>query len=244
MSPGIYYVHEPFHINPRNPANPFRYWFEYIHCGTEPEKLAKVESYIRALPSKGRVLVKDPIALISAPWLAQFLNAEVLITVRHPAAFAGSLKVANWTHPFEHFDRQETLMKTFLSPFRDQVKSFAERKRDIIDQAILLWNILYYAVHRYRQQYPDWVVVRHEDISRNPVGEFQGLFERFGLFFSESTAQQVLCSTSGSQQSLLARNAVENIHSWKERLTRQEILRIRKGTEQIAGLFYGNEEWD
>src|SRR3972149_1862423 len=49
-----------------------------------------------------RVLLKDPFAVFSAPWFAQKLNCQVVITVRHPAAFASSLKRLNWTYDFKN----------------------------------------------------------------------------------------------------------------------------------------------
>ena len=58
-----------------------------------------------------RPLIKDPIAVFSAEWLAQRFNMDVVVLIRHPAAFAGSLKKVKWSHPFEHFIEQQLLMK-------------------------------------------------------------------------------------------------------------------------------------
>jgi hypothetical protein len=38
-----------------------------------------------------RPLVKDPIALLSAEWLAETFGMDVVVLIRHPAAFAASL---------------------------------------------------------------------------------------------------------------------------------------------------------
>lgn len=46
-----------------------------------------------------RPLVKDPIALFSAEWMAEKFEMNVIVCIRHPAAFVGSLKVANWKYP-------------------------------------------------------------------------------------------------------------------------------------------------
>ena len=48
-----------------------------------------------------RLLIKDPFAVFSAPWFAKHLNSKVVITVRHPAAFASSLKRLNWPFDFQ-----------------------------------------------------------------------------------------------------------------------------------------------
>lgn len=46
---------------------------------------------------KRRPLLKDPFAVFAIEWFAKRLNCRVVITVRHPAAFASSLKRAELT---------------------------------------------------------------------------------------------------------------------------------------------------
>ena len=72
-------------------------------------------------------------------------------------------------------------MQDQLSPFEAQIKAYAAQEYDIIDQAILLWQIIHYVISGYRQQHPDWIFLRHEDIARDPVGHFEILFRQFGL---------------------------------------------------------------
>src|SRR5205085_10560791 len=43
-------------------------------------------------------LLKDPIALFSAEWLASRFDMNVIVMIRHPAAFASSLRRLNWAH--------------------------------------------------------------------------------------------------------------------------------------------------
>ena len=49
-----------------------------------------------------RVLMKDPFAVFSTPWFARKLHCRVVITVRHPAAFASSLKRLHWLFDFQN----------------------------------------------------------------------------------------------------------------------------------------------
>ena len=50
-----------------------------------------------------RPLVKDPIALFAAPWLADRFNLDVVAMIRHPAAFASSIKLKRWHFDFDHW---------------------------------------------------------------------------------------------------------------------------------------------
>ena len=48
--------------------------------------------FLRGRLLRQRPLIKDPFAVFSAPWFAEQLGCRVVITVRHPAGFASSLK--------------------------------------------------------------------------------------------------------------------------------------------------------
>src|SRR6185369_11076039 len=98
-----------------------------------------------------RPLLKDPLALFSAEWLADRFNMDVVIMIRHPAAFVSSIKKLNWTHPFSHFLEQPLLMETVLSPFTAEIKEHASKEYSITDQAILLWRLLHYVTMNYQR---------------------------------------------------------------------------------------------
>jgi hypothetical protein len=198
-----------------------------------------------------RPLVKDPHAVASAEWLAEAFGMDVVVMIRHPAAFASSIKRLNWTFPFSHFLGQPLLMRAHLGPFKSQLDSYAAAPPDIIDQAILLWNIIYYIVSEYRNRYEDWVFLRHEDVARAPLACFQRVYEALGLRFSEHVRSVIREHTASSNPARVPveqafstrRNSRSTIWRWKERLTDHEIARVKEGTWEIAGQFYSAEDW-
>jgi len=201
-----------------------------------------------------RPLLKDPIALFSAEWLSSRFNTANVIMIRHPAAFAGSLKDKNWTHPFSHFINQPLLMQHHLKPFEKEIKAFAEEEKDIVDQAALLWKLIHYMILKYKKHYPDWIYVRHEDLSKNPLNGFRFIFNQLNLEFTDHTAKTIKkhAFAKGSKTSTvgggtrihdLKRNSLTNIHTWKERLTHAEIERVKSRVREISREFYSDEEW-
>src|SRR5205085_6922094 len=91
-------------------------------------------------------LVKDPIALFSSEWLADRFGMSVVVMIRHPAAFAASILRRGWRHRFLDFLEQPLLVRDFLAPQERAIRTAAEHRPDILDEAILLWNILHGAV--------------------------------------------------------------------------------------------------
>lgn len=192
-------------------------------------------------------LVKDPIAIFSVEWLVKRFTLLPIILIRHPAAFAGSVKKANWTHPFNHFLKQPLLIKYHLSKFNSQIEEYAKNKKDIVDQSILLWNLIHYMILKYRERNPDWVFIKHEAISSNPITEFGNIYKILDLPFTEDIQNKIkeFSNVKGEnlKDRLLHRDSKSNILTWKERLTENEIMKIKEGTYEIAKHFYNDEDW-
>lgn len=198
-----------------------------------------------------RPLIKDPIALFSSEWLARRFGARVVVMVRHPAAFAGSLKRLGWTFDFRNWAQQDLLLRDLLAPFAGEIEAFARTERDIIDQAILMWNGIHHAIGSFRDRHPDWVLVKYEDLAARPVAGFRELAGRLGLAWDRRMDEAVARFSSdrnrGEVPTWLHRSVKRDSRSaartWLSRLTDEERARVRAGTEQIAGAFYTEADW-
>ena len=196
-----------------------------------------------------RVLIKDPFAVFSTPWFAQKLHCRVVFTVRHPAAFASSLKRLHWNFDFNDLLNQPLLMRDHLGAFEDEMRSI--QQDDVIGQAALLWKMIYRTVHSTRELNPDFIAVRHEDLSRDPVGGYRDLYAKLGLDYTHKVENTILTSSSSENPVELSRKEVHsvkldsraNMDNWKKRLTEEEINRIREMTMEVSHLFYSEGEW-
>src|SRR5699024_11082686 len=65
-------------------------------------------------PRIKKYLIKDPIACMSSEWLHNRFDMEVVIVIRHPAAFVASLKRLNWDFDLNELICQEELMQDHL----------------------------------------------------------------------------------------------------------------------------------
>lgn len=198
-----------------------------------------------------RPLLKDPIAIFSANWLAERFDMDVVVLVRHPAAFVGSLKLLNWQIPFRHLLNQPLLMQDRLYPFEAEIRKFACQEQDLVDQAALFWKVTYSEVLKYREQYPDWIYLRHEDISHQPLAGFRTLFQQLNLDLTrrvERTIQKYSSASDCADRNRpspenIKRDSLANITYWKTRLTPSEIARVRSQVEEVSRHFYSSDEW-
>jgi hypothetical protein len=198
----------------------------------------------RAVP-----LMKDPIAVFSSEWLAEAFDMNVVMLIRHPAAFTASLKRLNWTHPFEDFLRQPLLMRDHLGPWKQEIELQARRPGDVIDQAILLWMLVHTAIMKFLRGHDEWVSVRLEDIAVDPVGQFRPLFGALGLTFDEDVRATILAHSNGSgpavstSLSSVKRDSARSIRMWKTVLSAQEIDRVRTSLDPLWREFYADDDW-
>nr|MCH9661426.1 sulfotransferase [Bacteroidota bacterium] len=142
----VRYVHEPFNLGDPKLKTPFRYWFSYANGKTAREQ-KKIKRYLVSFISNTsskflfsifskrslkalyafaidfrsrrshRTVIKDPIALMSADWIYENLNWDVVVIIRHPAAFIASLKVKNWQFNFKNLQEQSALIAQRLTIF-------------------------------------------------------------------------------------------------------------------------------
>ena len=195
-----------------------------------------------------RPLVKDPIALLSAEWLAEAFGMNVVVLIRHPAAFAASLKRLGWKHSFATFI-QDGLVPEVVQPYEAEIREQAERPGEILAQAALLWRLLYNAVDGYRDRHPDWAFLRHEDASLDPVGTFEQLYERLGLELTEAARAEIARSSDPDNPAELqtphsvALASAASLGRWREDLTAQEVETLRERTRDVWPRFYSDEDW-
>jgi hypothetical protein len=275
------YISEPLNVLHRPGVfhTKVKYWYQYICEDNEAEFLPafrellqfdyRLWDEIRSIRSRRdflrmgrdffifynglmrgqRVLLKDPFAVFSTPWFAERLSCRVVITVRHPAAFASSLKRLNWPFDFGDLLSQPLLMRDHLGPYREEMQ--AVREDDVIGQAALLWKLIYSSVHAARGLHPEFILVRHEDIARDPVPAFRDLYQSLNLEFTPRVEKVILNSSSSENPVELSRTKAHgfkldsraSIDLWKKRLSPEEIDRVRNITGEVSAHYYSDAEW-
>lgn len=194
-------------------------------------------------------LLKDPIALFSAPWLAERFDVRVLVLIRHPAAFTQSLLAKGWRHPFGDFLAQPLMMRDLLADRAEEIRRFAEVEQPLLEQSILLWNLIHEQIVRLREGGHGWLFRRHEDLSRDAVPEFRDLYRHLSLTWNDETERVVREHSGTGNPEVTAdaashrRDSAKAITAWKRRLDTDQIARVREATEPTWRAFYGDGDW-
>lgn len=258
----------------------FRHWYQYVHTGNAHEyesglaaMLAfryQLAAQLRQLPDRlslealgrdawnfaiarargARPLVKDPIAAFSSDWLARKYGAAVVVVVRHPAAFAASVKRLAWTFPLRDLLAQETLMREHLSEFETEMLRLSEGSLDPVAHAALMWRLVYSVLLGFGREHPDWLFIRQEDLARDPVAGFAQLYEGLGFPFPDRIEKTIHWYSSGSleheadpAENAIRRHSRDTIGRWRDRLSAEELAMVRSQCGPLAERFYTDDEW-
>jgi hypothetical protein len=194
------------------------------------------------------LIIKDPIACFSSEWIYHRFNTENIVIIRHPAAFASSLKRLGWSFDFSHLQTQQELMDDLLFDYRYEILNPPE---DIVAQASLLWKCINTVLLQFAERHPEWIVVTHEALSARPVEQFHELFKRLGLAWSDAVQKRISAFTSTKNPTTpkqgvahqLKRNSAENVDRWKNILTSGEQQTVRRITEPLASAVYRETSW-
>lgn len=261
--------------------HPFPYWFMYVTEENESPYARAVEdllsfryplrrSLARTRSARGlarqvpeitrsvayrvgrrRTLVKDPMALFSAEWLARRFGMEVVVMIRHPAAFVGSIKKLNWGFDYErNWLAQDLLMRDLLAPWRASFTGY-RGEVDLVGEGIVMWNAMYDVVRGYRERHPEWHFVRYDDLADDPVRGFRDLYGRLGLRWDGRARAEVERSASSAnvkdvpawRRRAIRRDSRAAKRTWSRRLTPDEVRRVRTGVAEVAASFYGDADW-
>jgi hypothetical protein len=227
-----------------------------------PRDLARMakywNSFVRGRVRGRRPLLDDPFAVFSTEWFARRLDCQVVVVVRHPAAIAASRKRLGWRTDFRHLLNQPLLLEEWLHPFEGDMRAIL-REPDWLDEGVLLWRMAYHVVGELRERLRGMRIVRHEDLSLDPLGGYAELYATLELPLTERTRRVIQRSSTGGSHdaghswSVSVRGASKTgfrpldsrAHAvkWKASLAADEISRIRAATEDVAGLYYGDADW-
>jgi hypothetical protein len=275
------YLNEPFNLakSPGTFRISVDHWYPYITSANEHDVLPALEAAFRFryplarelaqcrnvgdlrhtlkfwrgfIVARGRrPLVKEPHAVFSVRWFAERLGGDVVVTVRHPAAVVASWRRLAWSFDFANLLEQPALVRERLLPFEADMRRALANEKDSIDRVALLWRIIYTIAADDAAQHSEVRIVRHEDLSSDPVGGYRELYGDLDLPFTSEAAEAVSAS-SGSDNPKETRvqspyetriDSRANLDHWRKRLSREEIRRVRTITEETAARHYAKLAW-
>ncbi len=237
-----------------------RHPYEYISRATEGPIVDPYRAVLQAgcmaedcrryHEHRGWTVIKDPFAVFSIPWFIDRLGCQVVTVVRRPEAFVSSIKRLRWDFDHRHLLEQPELVRNRLEPFHADLERAIREPEDLIFSACLLWRMVYASVKQCQREGHRLHIVRHDDLSLDPMNEFLVLHQRLGLTITDQTRATIALfstplnpkETTVEPPHLVRLDSKANLDNWKKRLTLDEIAHIVDLTHDVASQYYADFE--
>ncbi len=178
------------------------------------------------LRRSGRLVLKDPTAVLLAGWLAELQPLQVVVLSRHPCGFAASIRRLGWPIRLQRLLNQPDLVADHLAEHVDVLRA-------ALDDPLAALGGFWAATHHVlrRQAGEDWVFASYERLCLEPDAAFAELSGKLGLELSappRSTAHRTGAASTkkdGRQVAL----------AWRTELTKEEQERVM-GPVRALGL--------
>lgn len=181
-----------------------------------------------------RFLVKDPLMLFNTVWFERHFGARTVLVTRSAVGFVASIKAKGWTFDFTHLTSQPELMAGPLAHERDAIEAAAAHPPDLIDQGCLLWRVLNRHIHRLADEDPRRLLCRHEALCQDPYTGFRKLFDQLELTWTPRTEKFLQAGKRAAFDQPANGEALSDADFdalWRDRLSEEEISRVRQLTE-------------
>lgn len=157
-------------------------------------RLAKLNPFHTA------AVIKAPIGLFMTEYIFQNFQVKPVILVRHPVSIIASLRRVGWWPSLEILNDQPQLRDDFFADESD----FLERTwGDPLLEIAAYWRAVYKVTLMQLERNPDWILLRHEDLSQAPIQSFKKLYHELSLPWSisvENAISKLTKNNSGEVQ--------------------------------------------
>ena len=174
-------------------------------------------AFSRARRSGARPLVKDPIALLSAEWLAERFDMDVIVTIRHPAAFAASVLRLGWLPSLDEAGESWRRLYSTVYGYRDRHPEWEFVRHEDASRAPLpTFERLY------------------ERLGLELTARARREIERHSAASNPAQARSAHA---------IEVDSAANAESWRTTFDEAQIARLRELTAEVWPRFYSDADW-
>lgn len=165
-----------------------------------------------------RFLLKTIRATLLLAWIDENFHPPIVYLVRHPGAVVASRCRLGWESHLDVFLSQPALMRDYLSPYEDLIKS----AKTEVQKHTVMWCVENIVPLEQLSRY-DWIFCTYEHLYIDPLRETHRLLSRLGLKQTPARLNAIrkLSHTTHNESALKTGGNI--LTEWKKNLSAQDI---------------------
>lgn len=205
-----------------------------------------LRDYQARFTTQPRIIIKEVASFLSLAWLASKWNLQILVVVRHPGAYAASVR--NLSQDSAEINRLALLCANSKLA-DDHIAHLLEhlsRLNTPLEASVGAWAVRNLCMLETINQIPNIKLIHYESIAENPVQGFEKLYLSLGLKYSQEVAEHVRMRSSSTSDGLFSTSRIsrDRVDAWKKELNEQEKTAVRRTLEPFNLPWYCNaSEW-
>ena len=262
-APGVFYYSEPCHPDhtrmPPEAHDPI--WSRHLRPGDGDPHFERrlgaafaghvwrgsghsATAFARRMAARPRIVVKEVASFASLEWVVDRWDPDVLVILRHPGAYAASVRAIG-QDPAElarfRLLRDAPSLRGELSDLGDHLARVATP----LEAIVASWAIRTRVALRARERHPDWRLIHYEALAARPVERFRALYGDLGLTWTPRIEAWIRSRTETDRPgSVTVRRSSERIHRWRDLFDAREIASIRAVLEPFElPVYAAPEDW-
>ena len=154
-------------------------------------------------------IIKDPTGNLLTEYFYQQFKVKPVILIKHPLSFIASLQRVNWPIKHNWILNQTALVDDY---FANDLKFVDREYEEPILAAAAYWRALHKVLLSQLERYPDWQMITHEELCREPISVFKKLYQALNLPWSNSIQQKIIKLTQGSTSAEAKKGTVHDFN--------------------------------
>jgi hypothetical protein len=205
-------------------------------------KLAKLNIFRKS------AVLKDPHAVLLTEYLANTFDVKPVLIVKHPLSFLASLKRVNWwPSPIEIADQQDLIE----DHFKLEQSFLCQDWSTPLLRSAAFWRCIHKVLLNQLGRHPEWILITHEALSREPVVHFKHLYKTLSLPWSSDIENKVVSLTQGNKSARarsgrvqdFKRNSADIFRVNRESLSIEERRAVFEIVQDVALQLYSRESF-
>ena len=216
------------------------------HPRSLAKRLAKCTQGLAGTIKANSILIKDPIAVLSSDVICERYDVKPIFLIRNPAACVSSIVSRGWRTDYTQLHAQRDRLESLIPDEIPVIERLAsDPTHSSLENAAYLWRIINLCVYRFLEMRPDWILVHHEDLLKDPISRFKSIFKQCDLDWNKSNEDFIRNSIlEGEMKSEdqpdvfnVRRNHEQLISVARDRLSPEQIAQIEEITHDVVELF-------
>jgi hypothetical protein len=254
------YLHEPINETTSKIGN-WALYHSYLdagQCSQPHEKIYDVATRgigvrnltisecVSLLTCKQTVVIKETGGMLLGNWLHSKYKGKIIALFRHPApVILSNIKMSS--------DNADMWLKRLID--QDEIAQIPDIRKglskinptSVVEKFAAVYCIRYKILLQQLAQNPDWIQIFYEDFCLNPEKEFEKLFQKAGLKFSEKIRRRILETTTRDESGNFFgkfRISKNQTFAWRENVSQHMEKEIRAITDAFEMPIYAkNQCW-